>query len=87
MGIRSYIRDRKQVKASRATESGIPASNNTSDWDAPIKHDPAVYENYMKNAAAERKAKREKAEAPYKPATVEKAPRSDDSRMRYLGDD
>jgi hypothetical protein len=29
MGIRSYVRDRKQVNASRATDSGQP------DWDTP----------------------------------------------------
>ena len=38
MGIRSYIRDRKQVKASRATESGIPNwtekyMSSESSWD------------------------------------------------------
>jgi hypothetical protein len=68
----------------RATESGQP-----DDWGAPMKHDPTIYENYMANADAERKAKRAEAEERAKPgtATVEKAPRSDDSRMRYLGDD
>ena len=29
MGIRSFIRDRKTVTASRATENGIPTSSNT----------------------------------------------------------
>jgi hypothetical protein len=39
MGIRSYIRDRKQVKASRATESGIPSSwDPASNWDANSVH-------------------------------------------------
>jgi hypothetical protein len=75
---------RKAVTASRATESGQPDS-----WDAPMKHDPSIYENYMANADAERKSKRAAAEERAKPgtATVEKAPRADDSRMRYLGDD
>lgn len=85
MGLSKFVRPRKQVTAMRATESGQP-----DDWGAPMKHDPTIYENYMANADAERKAKRAEAEERAKPdmkVTVEKAPRADDSRMRYLGDD
>ena len=86
MGLSKFVRPRKQVTAMRATESGQP-----DDWGAPMKHDPTIYENYMANADAERKAKRaeaeERAKQPDMKVTVEKGPRADDSRMRYLGDD
>jgi hypothetical protein len=96
MGIRSYIRDRKQVKASRATESGIPAASFESsldNWGTPsaehIKKMDEAYEKHMHASREKRKAKEAEAEERNKPtpkAKVIKEPENND-RMRYLGDD
>jgi hypothetical protein len=96
MGIRSYIRDRKQVKASRATESGRPPASFESsldNWGTPdpehVKKMDALYEQHMHASREKRKAKEAEAEERNKPtpkAKVIPTP-SDDSRMRYLGDD
>ena len=96
MGIRSYIRDRKQVKASRATESGRPPASFESsldNWGTPdpehVKKMDALYEQHMHASREKRKVKEAEAEERAKPtpkATVIKED-YDDSRMRYLGDD
>jgi hypothetical protein len=94
MGIRSYIRDRKQVKASRATESGNPTSPSdwipdTSDWGAPVKHDSAAYDRHMSAAREKRAAREAELAERNKPTPKAKVIKEhyDDSRMRYLGDD
>lgn len=103
MGIRSYIRDRKQVKASRATESGIPAASFESSLDNWGKPDPehvkkmdALYEQHMHASREKRKAKetedaeRKKADdeaASLRRQTRPKPDHSGSERMRYLGDD
>jgi hypothetical protein len=103
MGIRSYIRDRKQVKASRATESGIPAASFESSLDNWGKPDPehvkkmdAAYEQHMHASREKRKAQeaeketKKKADDEASALARQRRPKPDHSgseRMRYLGDD
>jgi hypothetical protein len=103
MGIRSYIRDRKQVKASRATESGRPDSSFESsldNWGTPdpehVKKMDALYEQHM-HASREKRRSQEAEKETKKKADDEASalarqsrPKPDHSgseRMRYLGDD
>jgi len=70
MGIRSYIRDRKQVKASRATESGMSNPEleiMLSNWGKPsaehVKKMDELYETHKSNTRAKRDSETAKAEA------------------------
>ena len=96
-GLPKFVRPRKQVTAMRATESGQPdnASWNASidNWGKPdpehVKKMDEAYEAHMSSSREKRKAKEAEAAERNKPtpkARVIKEP-SDDSRMRYLGDD
>jgi hypothetical protein len=103
MGIRSYIRDRKQVRASRATESGVPNIDYESalgDWGKPsaehIKKMDEAYEKHMSDSRAKRDAEIAEKEASKKAddeaaslrrQTRPKPDHSGSERMRYLGDD
>jgi hypothetical protein len=103
MGIRSYIRDRKQVKASRATESGVPNMSYESaldNWGKPdpehVKKMDEAYETHMRTSREKRSAEEAEKEAKKKAddeaASLrrQRPPKKehyDDSRMRYLGDD
>lgn len=96
MGLPKFVRPRKQVTAMRATESGVPNMSYESSLDNWGKPDPEhvkkmdeAYEAHMHASREKRKAKEAEAAERNKPtpkARVIKEP-SDDSRMRYLGDD
>ena len=90
MGLLKYVRDRKAVKASRAGEwspNEWTAPKTTVDWDTPSPT-PKGPSNQELMAAKDAKtaARNEANNTPMAPVTVQKS-RSDDSRMRYLGDD
>jgi hypothetical protein len=103
MGIRSYIRDRKQVKASRATESGVPNISYESaldNWGTPdpehVKKMDAAYEKHMHDSREKRKSQeaeketQKKADDEARSLARQRRPKPDHSgseRMRYLGDD
>ncbi len=86
MGLLKYVRDRKQVKASRAGEW------NPAEWTAPKKTVEFVSksENDNWNTSTDTKgspaARNEANNTPMAPVTVEKSSYND-NRMRYLGDD
>lgn len=71
MGIRSYIRDRKQVKASRATESGMPDNAswtaNIENWGKPdpehVRKMDEAYAEHMRTSREKRSAEEAEKEA------------------------
>jgi hypothetical protein len=90
MGLLKYVRDRKQVKASRAGEwspNEWTAPKTTVDWDTPSPT-PKGPSNKELMAAKDAKtaARNEANNTPMAPVTVEKSSYND-NRMRYLGDD
>ena len=99
MGLLKYVRDRKAVKASRAGEWSpaewtapkktveFVSKSENDNWDTPYAH-PTGPSNKELMAAKDAKtaARNEANNTPMAPVTVQKS-RSDDSRMRYLGDD
>ncbi len=90
MGLLKYVRDRKQVKASRAGEwspNEWTAPKTTVDWDtqSPTPKGPSNKE-LMAAKDAKTAARNEANNTPMAPVTVEKSSYND-NRMRYLGDD
>jgi hypothetical protein len=83
MGIRTFIRPRKAVTASRATESGRP-----DNWDAPYSH-PAGPSN--KELMDRKKPRMPKGSEPVNSTTSNyeepKAPAGNEYRLRSYGDD
>ena len=88
MGLPKFVRPRKQVTAMRATESGVPDNWGQPDPEHVKKMDQA-YEAHMHASREKRKAKDAEAAERNKPTPKARVIKehSDDSRMRYLGDD
>ena len=100
MGLFKFVRPRKQVTAMRATESGKPDNFSIEDWGKPdpehVKKMDEAYEKHMHESRAKRdsetaeKEARKKADDEAASLARQRRPKpeySDDSRMRYLGDD
>jgi hypothetical protein len=103
MGLFKFVRPRKQVTAMRATESGMSNPEFESmlaNWGKPsaehVKKMDEAYETHMNDYRAKRdsetaeKETRKKADDEAASLAIQRRPKpeySDDSRMRYLGDD
>ena len=84
--LRAFNDRRRKRPTAPAPAPSVAASD---DWDAPVKHDPAVYERYMAEAKDKRTAREAELAERAKPSAPAPRPKLNPppERLNSYGDD